>query len=273
MDGAEHSPPKGESLIETTKPGRFVIDATPELIAALKDYGIFFSRRGTNRFAKGDPLRFSGKTFVEPNSGFLAGNNIFSLGAFSYSGSDLHPAGQVGRYCSIGGDVIMFGGCHPTHFLSSSPFFYEGSRDLFERPFDLAGLPRRAVDLSSTGRGLGTVEHDVWIGDGAAIGWDLTIGTGAVVGARSVVTKDVPPYSIVAGVPAKVINQRFPDDVVERLLATRWWDYDLTQFYHLRWDEPVHFIDAFEEMRAEGKLAPLAPPRRFLDVLADLGVS
>ena len=68
--------------------------------------------------------------------------------------------------------------------------------------------------------------HDVWVGHGAIILPGRTIGTGAIVAAGAVVTRDVPPYAIVGGVPAQVIKWRFPEDVAERLVALSWWDWE-----------------------------------------------
>ena len=68
------------------------------------------------------------------------------------------------------------------------------------------------------------IGNDVWIGYEAVIMAGVTIGDGAIIGTRAVVTKDVPPYTIVGGVPAKLIRKRFPDDVIERLLSLKWWD-------------------------------------------------
>ena len=69
------------------------------------------------------------------------------------------------------------------------------------------------------------IGHDVWIGYGAIIMDGVTVGTGAIVGAAAVVTKDVPPYAIVAGVPARIIRYRFDENTIKRLLESRWWDF------------------------------------------------
>jgi len=69
------------------------------------------------------------------------------------------------------------------------------------------------------------VGHDVWIGDNSVIMSGLTIGTGAVIGAGAVVTKDVPPYAIVAGIPGRILRYRFDERTIDRLLASRWWEY------------------------------------------------
>ena len=71
-----------------------------------------------------------------------------------------------------------------------------------------------------------TIGNDVWIGDGAFIKNGVTIGDGAIIGARAVVTKDIPPYAIVVGVPAKILKYRFSEQIIDRLLNTKWWNLD-----------------------------------------------
>jgi virginiamycin A acetyltransferase len=257
--------------VMTLKPGRFAIEMTRELVAELHRYGIHFSTSGENRYRPGDRVRFSSKTLVERYSGYLRGDNLFSLGAFSYSLSELNPRAKVGRYCSIGEDVSNFGGNHPVEFLSSSPFFYEGRKGYFNAPLIEAGISPRKIDTSSLDRSLGVIQNDVWVGSQAMIGWDLTVGTGSVIAAGAVVTKDIEPYSIAAGVPAKVVRKRFPEKTIERLLASRWWDYNFAHFYDLDFTNPDQFLDAFEALRDSGVLTPLAAPRPFLDVLTELG--
>ncbi|OJU08786.1 MAG: hypothetical protein BGN86_04010 [Caulobacterales bacterium 68-7] len=253
------------------KPGRFSIEATSELVAALRQYGVCFSSSPKNRFKAGERLVFSQDTQVEPYCGYLEGENIFSLGAFSFSHAALPAAAKVGRYCSIGERVNYFGSNHPTGFVSTSPFFYETKKGFMSMPFEHEGVAPRKVDLSSTRRRRAVVEHDVWIGEGVTLGWNLTVGVGSVIAARSVVTKDVPPYAIVAGVPAKVVRFRFPEELAARLLASGWWNYNLTKFYDLPFNDPEQFVEGFEALKAAGALTPLPPPRPLIDVLTELG--
>jgi acetyltransferase-like isoleucine patch superfamily enzyme len=130
---------------------------------------------------------------------------------FPESGAKL----TIGRYGSIADDVnILLGGNHRTDFITTYPF---------------GAMP--ALWPEATGRndfavsrGDIVIGHDVWLGSGCMILSGVTIGHGAVVAARAVVTKDVAPYAIVGGNPAKPIRLRFDPPTVERLLATRWWD-------------------------------------------------
>lgn len=110
-------------------------------------------------------------------------------------------------------------GSHPVDYLSTSPSFY-GSAPPVSHP---AGTASSYVENRPV-----SIGNDVWIGSGVTVLDGVTIGDGAILAAGSVVTKDVAPYSIVAGIPGHVIGVRFDDAVVRRLLALRWWNYDLT---------------------------------------------
>jgi virginiamycin A acetyltransferase len=143
-----------------------------------------------------------------------------TVGAFTYgrpkvrfpeSGARL----TIGRYGSIADGVeILLGGNHRTDWVTTYPF-----------PA-LPGLWPAASAMSGhdATRGDVAIGHDVWLGSQAMILSGLTIGHGAVVAARSVVTRDVPPYAIVAGNPARVVRLRLPEAQVAALLAARWWE-------------------------------------------------
>lgn len=126
----------------------------------------------------------------------------------------------IGKFCSIacGAKFIFNAANHALGSLSTYPFpiFFEE----WDLPAGTASIAR-AWD----NRGGITVGNDVWIGYEAVILSGVVIGDGAIIGARALVTKDVPPYTIVGGVPAKPIRRRFDDGTVERLLAIRWWDW------------------------------------------------
>lgn len=125
---------------------------------------------------------------------------------------------RLGKFCCIGPNVKMGLGAHPTSgFVSSHPIFYStlkqsqitfADKDLFDEfPYTEIG-------------------NDVWIGANAVIRDGVKIGDGAIIGAGSVVTKDVPPYAIVGGVPAKLIRYRFTPEEISFLMQFRWWDRD-----------------------------------------------
>jgi virginiamycin A acetyltransferase len=133
------------------------------------------------------------------------------IGDYSYvnAGTEI-GSGSVGRFCSISSYCAIGLNSHPVDWLSSSPVLYTR-----------LGLPaERAYRDGRTGP---VIQNDVWIGTHAVVMRGVTIGHGAVVGAGAVVTRDVPPYAIVTGVPARVQRYRFPPEVIARLLATEWW--------------------------------------------------
>jgi acetyltransferase-like isoleucine patch superfamily enzyme len=123
------------------------------------------------------------------------------------------PGTRIGRYCSIARNARFIEANHPMDALSTHPYFYEAHHGVIDR--DL--LDRRPQ----------TVSDDVWIGHNATIGAGCGhIGRGAVVGAGAVVTRDVPPYAIVTGLPAKVSRYRFDPETIALVEESRWWELD-----------------------------------------------
>lgn len=139
------------------------------------------------------------------------------MGAWSYGQPIVHSWGEgarliIGRYCSIAGDVhVLLGGNHRTDWVTTYPF----SEQWHQHAGKITGHP------SSNGNVV--IGNDVWIGERAMILSGVTIGDGAVVGASALVTKDVPPYAIVGGNPARIIRYRFDPATIKKLLAIRWW--------------------------------------------------
>ena len=149
---------------------------------------------------------------------------------------------RIGKFCSIADMVRINPGNHPMHRATQHHFTYRSA--LFGLGADDPGVFswRRAKPVE--------VGHDVWIGHSAIILAGISIGTGASVGAGAVVTKDVAPYTVVAGVPAMPIRKRFPQDIQEALLRIRWWNWShdqlkaaLTDFRQL---EIAKFIDKYD---------------------------
>ncbi len=124
----------------------------------------------------------------------------------------------IGKFCSIacGAKFLFNSANHSLTSLSTYPF------PIF---FEEWGLERAQVARAWDHKGDIVIGNDVWIGYEAVILAGVTIGDGAIIGTRAVVTKDVPPYTIVGGVPAKPIRKRFPDDTIAALFALRWWDW------------------------------------------------
>lgn len=129
-----------------------------------------------------------------------------------------HDKLVIGKFCSIacGAKFLFNSANHTQTSLSTYPFA------IF---FDEWRLRMQDVADAWDNKGDIVIGSDVWIGYEAVILAGVTVGHGAIIGTRAVVTKDVPPYTIVGGVPAKPIRKRFADDVIEKLLALRWWDW------------------------------------------------
>lgn len=152
-------------------------------------------------------------------------NTLFSgtLGRGSYIGDNSSLSGKVGRYCSISNNVNVVCGRHPTNtYVSTHPCFFSKrkqagfsyvSENLFNE-FIYADHENNSVSIG----------NDVWIGYGALIMEGVKIGDGSIIGACSLVTHDVQPYTIVGGIPAKTIKKRFDDNEIEFLLKYKWWD-------------------------------------------------
>lgn len=144
-----------------------------------------------------------------------------SIGSFSIINDDttIYPHTRIGKYCSIGKRCEIGVSSHPTNWLSSSPVFY----DISTHFPDIAGIfnQKEYSPYKVT-----TIGHDVWIGSMVMIAGGVSIGTGSIISGGAVVTRSIPPYSIVGGVPARLIRTRFDGDVVNRLLASNWWNLD-----------------------------------------------
>lgn len=147
-------------------------------------------------------------------------NHLFhaKLGRHSYTGQNtviMHA--DIGRFCSISWGVTIGPANHSYDRISTHSFVYNAVDGL--RPDNKEEAYNRFTTKC-------TIGNDVWIGTGATILRDVEIGNGAIVGAGAVVTKDVPPYAIVTGIPAKIIKYRFPEEIIEKLLELKWWNWD-----------------------------------------------
>lgn len=173
---------------------------------------------------------------IEPGSQVVGSK----FGRHSYCGYDcVFLNTSIGSFCSISDNVVIGGSNHPMHFVSTSPVFLS-HRDSVKAKFskfEYLDLPRTSIG------------NDVWIGHSAFVRAGVNIGHGAVVAMGSVVTKDVPPYTIVGGNPARILRLRFSEDICDRLLLTQWWDFpdeDLCKWAGL-FDSPEMFLNAWEQ--------------------------
>ncbi|MBR5377275.1 MAG: CatB-related O-acetyltransferase [Lachnospiraceae bacterium] len=155
-----------------------------------------------------------GKNYIGKNT--VLKNCVLGFGSYVNNGSDLTDT-DIGRYTSIGADVKTVIGKHPVREQAAM-------HPAFTAPEDTVGFSyvKEAVfDHRSERTSIG---NDVWIGNGALIMGGVKIADGSVIGAGSVVTKDTQPYSISAGVPAKVLRYRFDPETIEKLTAVGWWN-------------------------------------------------
>lgn len=145
----------------------------------------------------------------------LKHNILIGYGSYGgcFSLRNIPPGVEFGNYCSIAPNIRIFRANHPSSNFTTHPLLYNPvagvvKRDLLDRPKIFIG-------------------HDVWIGEWVILTPSVTkIGNGAIIGAGSVVTKDVLPYSIMAGNPAKLIRMRFSEEVIKRIEETEWWNDD-----------------------------------------------
>ena len=187
-----------------------------------------------------------------------------SLGAFSYvnglNTTSLYDA-RIGRYCSIAPEVMIGSNEHPVDWLTSSRVTHVADLHDWARfcaPDRVDEIRRQRVPFKDACK-ITTIGNDVWIGQGVFIKAGVTIGDGAIVAGRSVVVKDVPAYSIVAGTPATVKRMRFPEATVERLVRLQWWRYSIFDLFGLPFDRIDEALDGIEEKIASGAIKEYTP--------------
>lgn len=133
---------------------------------------------------------------------------------------------SIGKYCSIGSNVCVVNGSHPLNCVSTHPAFYS-KYNCTGVYFDSSIKYTEYQYVDKEEKFYIDIGNDVWIGNNVVIMQGVKIGSGAVIATGSVVTRDVEPYSIVAGVPARIIRKRFDEDTISFLLNFKWWDKGL----------------------------------------------
>lgn len=191
----------------------------------IKDFILYYVSYIYKKINYWGSLRFNSSVRVGQGSTFEGANTIghdsyFSgkMGYGTYICNDCSITGNIGRFCSIAPEVKISLGIHPINepYVSTSPMFFSLRKQTGET-FAQKQFFEELKDPIEIG-------HDCWIGQRAFIVGGVKIGTGAVVLAGAVVTKDVPPYAIVGGVPAKVLKYRYDQETIDFLLRTEWWN-------------------------------------------------
>lgn len=181
------------------------------------------------------------------------------FGAFSYGnvGAVLYSA-DVGRYCSIAHEVMVGPTEHPVDWISSHCFVFN-DRGTFGHSSDFQDIVSSNSFVANNART--TIGNDVWIGYRAFMRRGVVIGNGAIIAANATVVKDVEPYTIVGGSPAKVIRKRFDDVTIKRLQTLQWWDYSMDRqiLGDLDYADVSKSLDAIERAIEGGRLKLLEP--------------
>lgn len=179
---------------------------------------IFSPKKLTYRYIS--PLaKWDSKSTFTKKSGLRYGAKLFNvqMGDYSSVGIDSKIANAViGRFTVIAREVFVSVGAHPTNYLTAHSIFYKNSPWGFH--------PEWVEEIDYNESPVCNIGNDVWIGTRAIIMDGVNIGDGAIVASGAVVTKDVPPYAIVGGVPAKIIKYRYSREMIERLLEIQWWN-------------------------------------------------
>jgi len=214
---------------------------------------------GKDRWRPGQILWVDDAVRLEPYCHIAQGDSLpTAMGAFSYSQAALYPGLSVGRYCSIALGLTIMGGQHPTAYVSNSHLATDaGAIPVFDAYYADKGKVRPPALPFDAGMDDISVGHDVWIGTSVMLKRGIRVGHGAVIAARAVVTRDVPPYAIVGGVPARIIRYRFAEPIMESLLASGWWDYGPDVIQPLDVRQPERLAGRLAEAIANGA-RPLA---------------
>ena len=150
---------------------------------------------------------------LEKDCIFADPNGEITIGSYTYINSGYIYNCKIGKYCSIGHNVSIGPGEHWTNRLSTFPI-----NNLVFRKHDSSEF--KVVEPAVIG-------NDVWVGNNAVILQGVSVGDGAIVAAGAIVTKDVPPYAVVGGIPAKILKYRFDKDTINALLRLEWWNKDI----------------------------------------------
>jgi acetyltransferase-like isoleucine patch superfamily enzyme len=187
----------------------------------------------------------TGPLFLNKNS--QLGPDV-TVGKYSGMNESCYIArATMGSYCAIGARTSINPFNHPVDWLSTNEFQYHpNSFDWVDEYNDFERLSRTPDMFQHS-----TIGNDVWTGHNVNVMAGVNIGDGAIIAAGSVVTKDVPSYAIVAGVPATIKRYRFPEKTIERLLRVKWWDLELSELSGLPFLDIDRCLDMIEAIKAK----------------------
>lgn len=200
---------------------KILVDILGEGAAAEKVHGVeyavrFLPAKAVMEYTKTHIFQRDQARYISPN---------VSIGAFTYGVPRIHiwesnERISIGKFCSIADNVDIFGGGeHRTDWATTYPF-----NAFFSKFDDIEGHPAT--------KGPVHIGNDVWLGNGCKIMSGVTIGDGAVIAANALVAKDVPAYAIVGGNPAKLMRYRFNEEIRQKLLEIKWWDWAYKDVYY-----------------------------------------
>lgn len=177
------------------------------------------------------PVHIEGRAgiFAGPYTGSVGAPKycgFCDIGSFSYSYSKLPSGLKVGRYCSISNGLNFLDSHHPTDLLTTSALTFRMHNHLWSDVLEKSGAKTAPDWHVYNHKAFPVIGHDVWIGKDVTLAMGIAIGNGAIIAAGSVVTKDVPAYAVVGGNPTQIIKMRFPDEIIQRLQTSEWWNKD-----------------------------------------------
>jgi acetyltransferase-like isoleucine patch superfamily enzyme len=206
---------------------------------------------------------------IESYSGLYKGNykgcvgggsysGLCSIGSFSYSYSALPEPMKVGRYCSISNGLAILDSHHPMDLVTTSIITFRPNNSLVSE-FVTKEQTAQYNWHKFGGKEYPVLGHDVWIGRDVTLCMGIKIGNGAVVAAGSLVTKDVPPYAVVGGNPARVLKYRFDPEVIAELSRLEWWNYDPKRISEIGYADPASFCKKLSAEIAAGSISEFKP--------------
>ncbi len=238
----------------------YIVFLDKDIIGVLEQFRVYCDHQyenGPRRWKSGDVISFSRDQRLRPYSCYLVGDNLWDCGEYSYSQSTMPMDVSCGRYCSISWGVKVSGWQHPvsavtTSLVSCNPSVRFVRQALADQ--DIARLALAEAPQKSRPR----LGNDVWIGMDVTLMAGIEIGDGAIIASGSVVTRNVEPYAIVGGNPARLIRWRFSEHIRTRLQRLGWWRFNIRAFSDLDMGDVDRFVEQME--RRESSLEEWTPP-------------